>query len=149
MKLGPGTLILAGGDSSGGAAVISAGTLQLGNGATNGSLAGNVSVAAGAGLVIDNPLPLTCGGVISGSGGLAMLGTGGLTLTNTNTYTGGTMISSGTLQLGNGTTNGSLSATGLVSNNSALVFDNAATQSYGGVITGSGALAKLGAARCF
>ncbi len=149
MKLGPGTLILAGGDSSGGAAVISAGTLQLGNGATNGSLAGNVSVAAGAGLVIDNPLPLTCGGVISGSGGLAMLGTGGLTLANANTYTGGTMISSGTLQLGNGTTNGSLSATGLVSNNSALVFDNAATQSYGGVITGSGALAKLGAGALF
>ncbi len=144
-KAGPGTLILTNVESYGGGTTISAGTLQLGNGATNGSLAGNVAVAAGAGLAIDNPLPLTCGGVISGSGGLTMLGASTLTLTNANTYTGGTTISSGTLQLGNGTTNGSLSATGLVTNNSALVFDPGATQSYGGVITGGGALAKLGA----
>lgn len=39
-------------------------------------------------------------GVISGFGGLTHIGTGILTLTGANTYTGATVVSSGTLQLG-------------------------------------------------
>ncbi len=148
-KAGPGTLILTNAESYGGTTTISAGTVQLGNGVSNGSITGNVSVAAGAALAFANGSPEVYGGVISGSGGLTMVGASTLTLTTANTFTGGTTISSGTLQLGNGTINGSLSATGTVNNNSALVFNPGATLSYGGVINGSGLLAKLGAARCF
>ena len=148
-KAGPGTLILTNAESYGGTTTISAGTVQLGNGVSNGSITGNVSVAAGAALAFANGSPEVYGGVISGSGGLTMVGASTLTLTTANTFTGGTTISSGTLQLGNGTINGSLSATGTVNNNSALVFNPGATLSYGGVINGSGLLAKLGAGALF
>ena len=51
-------------------------------------------------------MPVTFGGVISGTGSLTQLGTGITTLTGANTYTGGTTISAGTLEIGNGGTTG-------------------------------------------
>jgi len=45
----------------------------------------------------------TVASVISGSGGLTKAGTGTLTLAGANIYTGLTVVSSGTLQVGNGT----------------------------------------------
>ena len=44
----------------------------------------------------------TFGGTISGSGAVTKSGLGLLTFTNASSYTGGTTISGGTLQLGNG-----------------------------------------------
>ena len=84
---------------------ISAGTLQIGNGGTTGSVAGDV--VDNAALVFNRSDALTYGGVISGTGSLTKSGTGTLTLTGDNTYTGGTTISAGTLQIGNGGTTGS------------------------------------------
>jgi fibronectin-binding autotransporter adhesin len=55
-------------------------------------------------------------------------------------YTGGTTISAGTLQLGNATYNGCI--TGDVVNNAALVFANATAQTFGGNISGAGTLTK-------
>ena len=51
---------------------------------------------------------VTLSGVLSGSGGLNLLGAGTLTLTASNTYSGGTTISAGTLQVGNGGSGGTL-----------------------------------------
>ena len=64
---------------------------------------------------------MTFGGVISGTGSLVQLGSGALTLTGNNTYSGGTTISAGTLQIGNGGTSGSI--TGNVTDNGTLAFD--------------------------
>jgi autotransporter-associated beta strand protein len=65
-------------------------------------------------------------------------------LSGSNTYAGGTTISAGTLQLGDGTTNGSI--VGNVTNDAALAFDPAAgtTMSYAGVISGTGAVNQIG-----
>ena len=90
--------------------------MQLGNGGTTGSVAGNI-VDNGA-LIFNRSDALTYGGVISGTGSLTKSGAGTLTLTGANTYTGGTTISAGTLQLGNGGTTGSVA--GNIVDNGAL-----------------------------
>jgi outer membrane autotransporter protein len=77
-------------------------------------------------------------GVISGDGGLVKAGQGTLILTAANTYTGGTVISGGTLQIGNGGTTGSI--TGNVVDNGTLAFDRADNVVFAGTISGTGAV---------
>ena len=64
-------------------------------------------------------------------------------MSGANTYTGGTTVSAGVLQLGDGVaSNGSV--LGNIANNATLVFANPSAQSFGGVISGSGGLIKTG-----
>ena len=88
-------------------------------------------------------------GIYNGSGGnfnISEFGTGLLVLTGSNTYTGVTTIYSGeTLQIGNGTTDGSIGSSASISNSGAMLFNVAVSQSYGNVISGSGSLTKQGA----
>jgi autotransporter-associated beta strand protein len=70
------------------------------------------------------------------------LGSGTLVLTGTNTYSGGTTISAGTLQIGNGGTTGSI--TGNVTDNGTLAFNRSDAMTFGGVISGAGSLVQLG-----
>lgn len=83
-------------------------------------------------------------GSIMGAGSLTKSGTGTLTITTANSYAGPTTISGGTLQLGNGTTDGSISETSSITNNGALVYNLLGNQVYTGVISGSGTLTKTG-----
>ncbi|PTQ78983.1 outer membrane autotransporter protein [Nitrosospira multiformis] len=123
--------------------VISAGTLQVGNGGTTGSITGNV-INNGT-LAFNRSDDTSYGGAVSGAGGLTKLGPGRLTLTGENTYIGGTTITAGALQIGNGGTTGSIA--GNVTNNGTLAFNRSDDMSYGGVVSGTGALNKLGAGR--
>ncbi len=66
-------------------------------------------------------------GVISGAGGLTMSGTGTLTLTGANTYTGSTTINAGTLQIGNGSVNGTLGNGAYTINAAGRLYLNYAT----------------------
>ena len=115
-KVGGGTQILAGVNTYTGGTTISAGTLQVGNGATSsGSLgSGAVAIASSSALVFDglSGNSVTIGGVISGSGALGELGSGTLVLNAANTFTGNITINGGVLQdaLGN---NGSTTTSGL------------------------------------
>ncbi|MDF0604804.1 autotransporter domain-containing protein [Neisseriaceae bacterium TC5R-5] len=99
-KLGAGTLILSADNSYTGTTTVSAGTLQIGNGGTVGSVAGDISIAEKASLLFKRSNALTYDGVVSGAGSLTQAGTGTLILTGTNTYTGNTNINAGTLQAG-------------------------------------------------
>ncbi|MBV9875162.1 MAG: autotransporter-associated beta strand repeat-containing protein, partial [Verrucomicrobia bacterium] len=86
---------------------------------------------------------ITDGGSSGGTGGsLVKVGTGGLVLSGTNTYTGGTMISAGILQLGSGGASGSI--LGNVVDNSLFAINRSDVFTFGGVISGTGLFQQLG-----
>jgi autotransporter-associated beta strand protein len=78
---------------------------------------------------------------ISGATAVAING-GTLILSGDSTYTGGTTINAGTLQLGNGGASGSV--VGNITNNGALAFNRSDTFTFPGVISGTGALQQIG-----
>ena len=84
---------------------------------------GNISVTANSTIQTDNNTTFT--GVISGSGSLTKTGAHILTLSNTNTYTGGTDITAGTILITNdrnlGATPGSLDADNVIIRNGATL----------------------------
>ena len=140
-KVGSGTLNLTASNTYTGGTIISAGTVQVGNGATSGSIVGNV-VDNGA-LNFLRSDSVTFAGSISGTGTVSKVSSGLLILTGTNTYTGGTLVS-GVLQIGNGGTTGSI--TGNVNDSGTLVFDRSDTVTFAGVISNpvGGALTQAG-----
>jgi len=86
------------------------------------------------------------GGVISGATMIIKTGTGTQSLSGANTYSSGTVVNNGELQVGNGGTNGT-PGTGNVTNNAALAFNrsDAIDDAGFGVISGIGSLTKRGA----
>jgi len=149
---GVGTSTLGGTNTYTGGTTINAGaTLQLGYlGLTTGSIIGNVTDNGA--FVIVRPGNMSFDGVISGTGYLAVAGQkesgqtvdGSIvTLTATNTYTGGSAIAAGsTLQIGNGGTTGSI--IGIVGDNGALVFNRSDNFNFDGAISGIGSLTVVG-----
>ena len=134
------TVTLTGDNTYSGGTTINAGTLQLGNGGTTGSITGNV---ANNGILAFNRSDfVTFNGLISGTGGVQQNGTGTTVLVANNTYTGGTTINAGALQLGAGGTTGSI--VGDVIDNGALIFNRSDAVTFGGVISGTGNVVKLG-----
>ncbi len=124
-----------------GVTTISAGALlQLGNGGTTGKILGNVTdngtLAFNRSDVVNYSLR------ISGIGSLAQLGPGATNLSGASTYTGGTTISAGTLQLGIGGVSGSI--VGDVVDNGVLAFDRSDTVTFPGVISGAGSVSQVG-----
>lgn len=117
VKAGAGTLTLTGTNTYSGTTTISAGTVSIGNGTTDGSIAGSSGIANNAAVIFNLVGAQTYGNVISGSGTLTKSGAGTLTLSNTNTYSGATTVSSGTL-LVTGSTHASSAVT--VSSGAAL-----------------------------
>jgi YVTN family beta-propeller protein/autotransporter-associated beta strand protein len=186
-KMGAGTLTLSGNSSYTGATSVNAGTLQAGavnafspfsaftvaSGATLdlasfnqtiGSLAGAGSATLGSAVLTtgNDNTSTTFSGTISGTGGLTKIGTGTLTLSGSNTYTGGTTLNAGTLAVGSNTALGTgaltlasgttlqAAANGLSVAN-AMVFngtDTVDTQTnaltLSGALSGSGGLTKIG-----
>ena len=82
-------------------------------------------------------------GAIGGTASLTKSGSGTLEIVNENTYSGGTTINGGTLQLGTGGITGSIA--GNVTNNGALAFNRSDAVTFGGAISGTGNLTKAGA----
>jgi fibronectin-binding autotransporter adhesin len=156
-----GTLVLNGTNTYGGGTTVSGGTLQVsadrnlgaaGTGVTldGGTLkygagfdtARQVTLGANNGTIDSNGNAAMLSTDVTGSGKLTKTGAGTLTLTADNSYTGGTAIANGTLQLGNGGTTGSIH--GDVSDNGVLVVDRTNTLTLDGKISGMGALQQVG-----
>jgi autotransporter-associated beta strand protein len=103
-SLGSGAVILTGTNTySGDTTICACATLQLGNGGATGSILGDV--------VNDGTLafkrsdsastPYVFAGVISSTGAVTQIGTGTIELSGVNTYSGGTVISDGTVRVTN------------------------------------------------
>ena len=137
---GGGTTILTAANSYAGGTTISAGVLQLGNGGATGSIVGNV--LNNATLVFNRSNIYQFDGEISGTGGVQQNGGGTTILTAANTYAGGTTISAGVLQLGNGGATGSI--VGNVLNNATLVFNRSNIYQFDGEISGTGGVQQNG-----
>ena len=144
VQAGPGTTVLTGESSYTGGTTIAAGTLQIGDGGTSGSLAaGGVTIDNGGTLAFNRSGMLTVANAIDGAGALVQAGPGTTVLTGESSYTGGTTISAGTLQIGNGGTSGTLAA-GSVINNGTLAFNRSDAVTAANTITGTGGLIKTG-----
>ncbi|MCG8909304.1 autotransporter domain-containing protein [Pseudomonas sp. DP-17] len=132
-----GTQVLTGVNTYTGGTLISSGTLQLGDGGTSGSILG--SVANNGTLAFNRSDDVDFTGTIVGSGTVEQLGDGTTTLAGPNGYTGGTVISDGTLK-GSATSFGS----GDILDNAALVLDQSADATFANAINGTGTLTKSG-----
>lgn len=141
-KWNSGTLTLTGANTYAGGTTISSGILQVGANGTIGSILGNI--VDNATLTFARSDNVTFANIISGTGGFVQAGAGTLIFSNNNTYAGGTLISNGTLQLGNGAAAG-MHGLGDVVNNSHLIFNRSDGGHYDQVISGTGDVTKAGA----
>ena len=139
------TLTLTGVSSYSGAIAVDAGTMQLGGAGQlgSGSYTGPVTLAAGTSLRHSSSANQTLAGVVSGAGSLVKDSNAGslLILAADNSYSGGTTVSAGVLQVGKGGTTGRV---GDVLDNATLSFNRSDSYSYGGIVSGSGALHQNG-----
>jgi outer membrane autotransporter protein len=101
--------------------------------------------AAGGGFdIADAGNTFTLNQVLSGTGSLSKSGDGTLVLLPDNLYTGGTSVKAGTLQLGIGSNFGGIVGDVDVGAAGTLAFDRGDTVTFGGSISGSGALRQMG-----
>ncbi|WP_211259066.1 beta strand repeat-containing protein, partial [Tatumella morbirosei] len=180
-KTGNGILTLNGDNSYSGGTTLSGGEIDVGNsnalgsgslamadGTMLGFSAGDLNLAnalslSGTGTIATGSHSETLSGVISGDGGLSKTGSGTLTLSGDNTYSGGTSLTEGEIDAGSNTALGSSTLTMaantvlgfitdnltlannvLLSGDSATVNTGSHSETLSGVISGDGELAKAG-----
>jgi alpha-galactosidase len=107
------------GPISGAALVLAAGTLQIGDGATNGVL-GSTWLTNNSSVIFNRSDAVTVPTLISGSGAVVQNGAGVLMLSGANSYSGLTTVQRGTLTAGNATALGGTAAGTVIANGAAL-----------------------------
>ena len=132
-KDGAGRMILSGANTFSGATLISAGTLQIGNGGATGTLSSASSITNNGILAFNRTGTVTQGtdfaAGIGGAGALTTNGTGTVILSGTNNYSGATTISNGELRVTSA--NAIAGTSGITVNSGRFSLD-------GGISTGSG-----------
>ena len=113
-------------------------TLNVNRGISLGTSNGTFSV--------DPSITLNYAGVIAGTGGMSKSGSGTLALTGANTYSGSTNVTAGTLQIGAGSTAGSINGSSAVNISSGATFliNRSDNVTLANAISGSGNLSTVG-----
>jgi outer membrane autotransporter protein len=168
IKAGAGTLTLSGTNTYMGGTTVSGGVLSVSSDTNLGAASGGITLAGGELLTttdgfstaraIDvrpngglNTLAAATGttatysGVLSDTGALVVgdsSNAGTVVLTGNNSYSGGTTIVGGILQIGNGGTTGSIG--GNVVDNGSLVFNRSDAITFSGIVSGTGSLSQTG-----
>jgi autotransporter-associated beta strand protein len=128
--------------ATGSVSIASSKTMTLGDGASNGNIAGTVSNAGTLAFNVASATSISSAAVISGTGGITKQGSGTLALSGANDYSGDTTISAGGLIVTG--TLGSGNYAGAISNDGTLTFNQTANQTLSGAISGTGSLIKSG-----
>ncbi|MBZ9991131.1 autotransporter-associated beta strand repeat-containing protein, partial [Mesorhizobium sp. BH1-1-5] len=164
ITIASGGVLRGNGDLGGGSDILNlTGTLNTGAGALNlgtgndtlvlndgAAISGTVNAGtggetgAGDTLQVVNNLPRTLDGAnVTGFESLNKQGTNTLFLTGNHSYSAGVTVGTGTLEVGNGVTDGALT-TPTVVDNGALAFNLNSNYTFGATISGAGRLMKLG-----
>ena len=112
----------------------------------SGTITSNYTVTDGLYVGRGNGSSTFAGVIKNGSGTLTLTkeGSGALTLTGVNTYSGPTAISGGTLMIGGSGMLGGGNYSNSISNSGAFVLNTSANQTLGGIISGPGAFYQNG-----
>lgn len=147
VKNNEGLVVLKTNNTYTGTTTINAGTLQLGDGVTDGNIAQSSQIINSGILSFKTAGTQSVSNPVSGSGSLIMSGTGTLVLAGANTMTGNTTLSSGSLHVNHASALGSTTAGNLIiqggsvnnTSGSALVTTTAKAQTWAGdfAFTGS------------
>jgi len=135
-----------------GSNTVSSGGILVGSGATSGTISGGTIQTASSGdlWVYLSGKPLTINSVVgdNGTSSLSVGGTSTLTLAGSNLYTGSTVVSGGTLQIGNGSTGNLAAGSGTITTNagSTLAINLAANDTLANTIVNNGTLSKTAGA---
>lgn len=140
VKNGSSTLTITNANPFTGTTTIQAGTLKLGDGVTDGSIASTSGISNQGTLAYQNTGALTQSAVISGTGNVTKNGAGTLTFSAANTYQGGTTLSAGAITL---TGAGSLGS-GAVSLGAGTNLNINTAVTLGNTVTGSGSITASG-----
>ena len=143
-KIGTGKLTLAGNNSYSGTTAINGGTLQIGNGGTTGTLGTNTVANAGT-LAFNRSDAVNDAnfGLITGAGNFAQNGAGTFTFTQSQPYSGSTLINAGTLAIAGG---GAIASSANIVVNAGALFDVSGatsgnlTLASGQTLSGNGAV---------
>jgi autotransporter-associated beta strand protein len=86
----------------------------------------------------------TIDSVLAGSSGVAKTGFGTLVLTGSNSFSGGTQVREGTLQVGAGGATGSLPGDVSIDNGATLAFNKSSNDTVSAALSGAGAVVQKG-----
>ncbi|MDI1301777.1 MAG: autotransporter domain-containing protein [bacterium] len=144
IKRGAGELVLTGEQQFAGVFHVETGNLRIGLGGTQGSLSGDVDLAATTRLIFDRSDDAVFNGGTSGAGLVQKSGPGELIVTGSLAHTGGTMINSGILTLGNGGTTGDISGNVITVVGTQLAFNRSDNVDVNASVSGAGSIVQRG-----